>query len=405
MTALTRKIRVLIVDDSMVACRALAETVAADPSLEVAGTAVSGPIALAKLGQDLPDIVMLDVEMPGMDGLQTLGEIKKAWPKLPVIMCSGLTKLGNRVTMQALLSGASDYITKPTGGMREGGAGQNFSRELFAKIKSLCGASGGLPPGSALSSHGAPAHGSPAQGAAASGQQGAQGHFAAAHGASTGSDSWSAVADKGRIAPPDILVIGVSTGGPNALAEFLPRIPADFPVPIAIVQHMPPVFTKSLSASLTKKSAIPILEGTAGAVLEPGKAWLAPGGRHMELLRNLNRVEIIVHEGPAVHSCRPSVDVLFQSAAAAYGSRILALVMTGMGIDGLQGCEAIRKAGGAVFVQDEASSVVWGMPGAVAKAGLANRVLSLDRMADDVLACFAYRRKPRIPPIAPSGDA
>ncbi len=348
------RIKVLIVDDSLLACRILSETVSQDPALEVSGTAVSGPIALAKLTQGLPDIVMLDVEMPGMDGLQVLGEIKKAYPKLPVIMCSGLTKLGNRVTMQALMGGASDYITKPEGNMKVTGDGHAFSRELSQKIKALCAPHS--PPWTPVVMDPAPA---PHPGAA----------------------------------DPDILAIGISTGGPNALAEFIPRLPADFPAPIVIVQHMPPLFTKSLAESLSKKSLIEVREGVAGARLERGTIWIAPGGFHMEALRRKGQVEIAISEGPPVNSCRPSVDILFQSVAEAYGPKVLAAVLTGMGADGLTGCSRIRKAGGRVFVQDEASSVVWGMPGAVAKAGLANKVLPLNDMAAEIISCFYNREK------------
>jgi two-component system chemotaxis response regulator CheB len=184
--------------------------------------------------------------------------------------------------------------------------------------------------------------------------------------------------------PVEVVAIGVSTGGPNALAELLPGIPAGFPVPILIVQHMPPVFTGLLAQRLAAQCRIPVREGTMGALLGPGVAWIAPGDYHMTIERRAAEVRLRTHQGQPENSCRPAVDVLFRSVAQAYGSRSLAVILTGMGQDGLRGCEAIHETGGQVVVQDEASSVVWGMPGAVALAGLAERVLPLSQMAAEI---------------------
>ncbi|HCF30265.1 MAG TPA: chemotaxis response regulator protein-glutamate methylesterase, partial [Cyanobacteria bacterium UBA11049] len=184
----------------------------------------------------------------------------------------------------------------------------------------------------------------------------------------------------------DIVAIGVSTGGPNALAALLSELPAEFPVPIAIVQHMPPMFTKLLAERLASKCEIRVDEAFAGALLEPGRAWIAPGNFHAIVERDGQVVRIGINQEPPENSCRPSVDVLFRSIAQVYGAKALAVVLTGMGQDGLRGCECIREVGGQILVQDRASSVVWGMPGFVANAGLADRVISLDQMAGEIIS-------------------
>ena len=182
----------------------------------------------------------------------------------------------------------------------------------------------------------------------------------------------------------DVIAIGVSTGGPNALAEITAALPRDLPVPIMIVQHMPPMFTKLLADRLNARSGLHILEGTQGAVLEPGLAYVAPGGYHMEVRRRGTRVVVNLNQDAPEHSCRPAADVLFRSVASVYGNRALGVVLTGMGSDGLRGCEQIHEAGGRVLAQDEATSVVWGMPGYVTEAGLAERVLPLEAIATEL---------------------
>jgi two-component system chemotaxis response regulator CheB len=182
-----------------------------------------------------------------------------------------------------------------------------------------------------------------------------------------------------------VLAIGSSTGGPNALAEIVPRLPADFPVPIVLVQHMPPMFTRLLAERLTAQSAIRVQEGVSGAVLQPGQAWIAPGDHHLIVVRDGTQVRLLVHQDPPENSCRPAVDVLLRSVARTYGPNSLTVILTGMGQDGLRGCELLREAGGQILAQDEVTSVVWGMPGYVARAGLADRVLPLNLVADEVL--------------------
>ena len=372
-----RKIRVLIVDDSVIACKILSDTLSLDPGIEVAGTALSGPIALNRLSAIDPDLVMLDLDMPVMDGMQTLLEIKKIRPKLPVIMCSALFAPGNRHAMQALLGGAADWVAKPSAHMNGGSGLDAFAGDLSGKIKSIFGSKtipGLSPPPATIAA--------PTQATAA-----------------------FPVRDFGvkPLGVPEILAIGVSTGGPQALMELLPRLPADFPVPIVIVQHMPPLFTKSLAVSIGGKSRIQVEEGSAGIRLEPGKAWIAPGGFHMQVVKRKGKGghELALNSDEPVNSCRPAVDVLFRSVVEAFGSKVLAVVLTGMGQDGLTGAEAVRRAGGTVFVQDQASSVVWGMPGMIAKAGLADRILPLQDMPLEILAAFSKKppaAKPQSPP-------
>jgi two-component system chemotaxis response regulator CheB len=183
----------------------------------------------------------------------------------------------------------------------------------------------------------------------------------------------------------DVVAIGASTGGPNALADIFSRLPADFPVPIVVVQHMPPMFTRLLADRLSAQFPIRVHEGTSGAVLEPGHAWIAPGDYHMIVVRDTGQVRLLLHQDPPENSCRPAVDVLLRSVAKTFGPHVLAAILTGMGQDGLRGCEAVHAAGGQVLAQDEATSVVWGMPGYVARAGLADRVLPLNLVADEIL--------------------
>lgn len=335
----------LVVDDSAAVRRILMGVLAAEPDIEV-GSASSGAIALTKLAQATPDVVTLDVDMEGMCGLETLRRIRAGWPTLPVIMFSALTQRGAATTIDALLLGASDYVGKPSGAATGEDAVASVRVQLLPRIRALA------------------RHSPPAERPAA-----------------------AAARPRTGAAPVEVVVLGVSTGGPNALLELLPRLPRDLPVPLLIVQHMPPTFTRLLADGLAAKSALRVGEAHDGAPIEPGRAWVAPGGLHMEVTGSaLNGAPCIrVHEGPPENSCRPSVDVLFRSAARAYGAGVLAVVLTGMGQDGLRGCEVVREAGGAVIAQDEATSVVWGMPGFVVRAGLADAVVPIERVADELL--------------------
>jgi two-component system chemotaxis response regulator CheB len=341
-------IRILVVDDSAVIRKVLSETLSGDPALEVVGTASDGRIALAKIPALKPDLVTLDIEMPVMNGLETLAEVRKLYPKLPVIMFSTLTERGAGATLDALALGASDYATKPSNTGSPTVAIERIRVELIPKIKALCGVAATLKLFPLLGSKPA---------------------------LKPRPRSHSGI---------EIVANGTSTGGPNALAAVLPWIPANCPVPIVVVQHMPPIFTRLLAERLDKNSAITVEEGRAGALLEPGIAWIAPGNFHMKVLRTAMDCRLSLYQGPAENSCRPAVDVLFRSVAAAYGAGVLAVVMTGMGADGVLGAREIHEAGGEVIVQDEASSVVWGMPGLVHASGLADAVYPLDRLGIEI---------------------
>ena len=361
------KIRVLIVDDAVVVRRLLSDVLTNDPDLEVAGTAANGRIALSKLPQLNPDLVTLDVEMPEMDGLEALAEMRKSYPKLPIIMFSTLTERGASATLDALALGANDYVTKPANVGSVVAATQSIRDELIPKIKAFCSEVTGVAK------------------AATAVQPSIAGRRAAIPSVT-----------RPQVARPtqrvDIVAIGVSTGGPNALAKLLPGLPANFPVPVVIVQHMPPIFTKYLAQRLAASAKIPVCEGAPGDLLRSSGVWLAPGGYHMVLSRKIAAVHIQTNQDPLENSCRPAADVLFRSVSELYGPRTLAVVLTGMGQDGLRGCKTIREAGGQIIVQDEASSVVWGMPGSVAMAGLADQVLPLEQLAPEIVRRVQFGR-------------
>ncbi|MGA8198431.1 MAG: chemotaxis response regulator protein-glutamate methylesterase [Candidatus Sulfotelmatobacter sp.] len=356
------RIRILVVDDSVVVRKVLCETLAADPDLEVVGSASDGKIGLAKIAQLHPDIITLDVEMPVLNGLETLRELRKLYPKLPVVMFSTLTERGAGATLDALSLGASDYATKPsnTGGPEASIA--TIRAELIPKIKALCSSSvrrfttAIMPPPPVKVRR--PAH--------------------------------------RRI---EIVAIGTSTGGPNALAEVLPRIPRDFPVPIVLVQHMPPIFTRLLAERLNSRSAIAVQEAIDGAMLSPEQAWIAPGNFHMTVKRAGIGTRLHLNQDPPENSCRPAVDVLFRSVAEVYGASVLAVVLTGMGSDGVIGAQHIRERDGEVIVQDEASSIVWGMPGLVYASGHADAVYPLDQMGHEIVRRVLESRSQRAIPI------
>ncbi len=353
-------IRVLIVDDSVVVRLLLSDLLSSDPELEVAGVASDGHSALAKIQASPPDLVTLDVEMPGLDGLKTLAAIRASQPKLPVIMFSALTERAARTTLEALSLGATDYVTKPSDVTSLAAALVQVREQLVPKIKALCARPKPRPRPPA-----APFGVTPATLSVPT--------------SPPVSTSLRAPAALPRVTGEvEAVVIGSSTGGPNALAAFLPRLSRNLAAPILIAQHMPPVFTRQLAARLAALSGLDVREASGGEALTPGSVWIAPGDFHLVVRRDGTNVRLAVHQGPPENSCRPSVDVLFRSAAEVYGGRTLAVVLTGMGQDGLRGCQRIREVGGQVVVQDEASSVVWGMPGFVARAGLANAVVPLD---------------------------
>ena len=349
------KIRILVVDDSVVVRRLVSELLSSDSSLEVVGVAANGRIALEKIPQVNPDVVTLDIDMPEMDGLQTLSLIRRYYPRLPVIILSTFSERGAAVTLDALVLGASDYVTKPANAGSATIAMAQIRNDLVPKIKALCGRT-----------------------------EPNERRFARAQEAARWKSPIHAAAVR-PLKPLEIVAMGVSTGGPNALNEILSTFPTDFPIPVVIVQHMPPVFTQILADRLSSCAYIRVREGVEGGELTPGSVWIAPGNHHMEIAREGNAVRLKLNQDPPQNSCRPAVDVLFRSVALTYGNTALAVVLTGMGQDGLRGCEAIAQAGGQILAQDEASSIVWGMPGFVAKAGLADRVVPLSQIGGEIL--------------------
>jgi two-component system chemotaxis response regulator CheB len=358
------KIRILVVDDSVVIRRLVSDVLSQDSDLHVVGTAPNGRIALDKITQVNPDIVTLDVEMPEMDGLQALAVMRKSHPRLPVIMFSTLTERGASVTLDALSLGASDYVTKPSNVGSTTAGMARVRDELIPRIKALCWRNG-------VREAKAPAPMRTAIG--------------------TTPVPTAATRVNRRV---DIVAIGVSTGGPNALAELMPALPADFPVPMVIVQHMPPIFTRLLAERLSANSSIEVKEAVAGGEIKPGRAWVAPGNYHMLIEKSAENYRIKLNQEPPENSCRPAVDVLFRSVVESHGAGTLAVVLTGMGQDGFRGCERIHEVGGQILVQDEASSVVWGMPGYVAKAGFADQVLPLNQLAAEIVR-RVWERRPK----------
>jgi len=346
-----RRPRVLVVDDSVVVRRLVSKALEAEDEVEVVGGAADGSIALANIERLQPDVVILDVAMPVMDGLEALAAIRQRWPWLPVIMFSTLTTRGAEVTLDALALGASDYVMKPSSADASTAMAE-IRRQLLPRIAAL------LPEVQEAHAHGTLAPRRPAQ------------------------PPRSVRRASGPPCRVDIVAIGVSTGGPTALAELIPALPASLPVPILLVQHMPPMFTKILADRLDHKSAVRVVEGADGARIDPGTVCIAPGDRHMEVA---SRERLRVYDGPHENSCRPSVDPLFRSVATYFGPHTLAIVLTGMGRDGLRGAEDIAIAGGHILVQDEATSVVWGMPGFVSRAGLADAALPLDELPAEIV--------------------
>ncbi len=348
------KIRVLIVDDSVVMRKILSDTMRQDPEIEVVGTASNGLIALQRMAQMAPDLVTLDIEMPELDGISTLKEIRRQYPRTRVIMCSTLTERGASITMTALAAGADDYLAKHAA-TAPGGA-TAFHDQLIPKVKQFFATAPASAP--ALHSHPAPAV-RPAAAAPAS--------------------------PRPRIGQPRAVAIGVSTGGPNALAEIIPMFPGNFPLPILIVQHMPPMFTRLLAERLQSHSALKVVEAKEGMTVTGGTVYIAPGDYHMAVTRKGTETVIRLNQDAMENSCRPAVDVLFRSVGEVYGGATVSAILTGMGQDGLRGVEILRHLGGYVIAQDEASSVVWGMPGFVARAGLADTICDLKAVPGEIM--------------------
>jgi two-component system, chemotaxis family, protein-glutamate methylesterase/glutaminase len=350
-------IRVMVVDDSVVVRKIVTDVLSEDPGIEVVGTAVNGKVAVAKLAQLEPDLVTMDIEMPEMDGIEAVRAIRAGQggagsTRLPIIMFSTLTERGATATLDALSAGANDYVTKPANVGSVAQSMESVREQLIPRIRALTGRPALPAPGRAAAPPPVPPR---------------------------------VPAPRGPRATPAVLVIGSSTGGPEALARVLPQLPATLPVPVLLTQHMPPVFTTQFAQRLDRLSALRVVEAVDGTPLQPGTVHLAPGDRHLVVRATPRGPVTALTQDPPENFCRPAVDPLFRSAVAAYQGAVLAVVLTGMGADGRAGAGEVRAAGGTVLVQDQATSVVWGMPGAISQAGYADEVLPLDRVPEAVL--------------------
>jgi two-component system chemotaxis response regulator CheB len=338
--------------------RLVTQALEQDPMIEVVGTASNGAIGLQRIPQFNPDVITLDIEMPDMNGLEMLRRIRREYPQLRVIMFSTLTERGAAVTLEALTLGADDYVTKVS---NEGSLDRSMARlrdELIPKIKQffrVAGYSAGVAAPAPACISAVPVTG-------------------------------ARPIVQGLKLRPKVVVIGVSTGGPSALGAILPSFPASFPLPILLVQHMPPLFTRLLAERLNATCQLKVEEASEGEPVEAGRIMIAPGDFHMKVASTGGVTRVCLDQSPRQNSCRPAVDALFASVAESYGGAVLAVVLTGMGQDGLHGVKLLKGRGARVLVQDEASSVVWGMPGAVANAGLADRVLALDEVVTEILS-------------------
>jgi two-component system chemotaxis response regulator CheB len=376
-----RKARVMIVDDSVVIRRLLSDVLSADPGIEVAATAANGRLALGKLGTVKPDAIVLDIEMPELDGLGTLREIRKIDRQIPIIMFSTLTARGAASTMEALSLGASDYVTKPANMGSVAESRESARTQLVPRLLALVR----NPTGAPVDPRAARASLPPS--------------LLTPPPAAFGPISLRTTT--GTHTAPKVLVIGCSTGGPEALAKVVAQLPAGLSVPVLVVQHMPPVFTTMFAERLDRTSQLSVTEAKDNVELREGHLYLAPGNFHLEITASSGarpRFATRLTSAAPENFCRPAVDVLFRSAAAAFGPAVLAAVLTGMGTDGKIGSQTIVDAGGQVIVQDRQTSVVWGMPGAVAGAGLAEAVLPLAEIAANLQRRLASGPKPLVQP-------
>jgi len=337
----------MVVDDSVVIRRLVTHALEEDPGMEVVGVAANGRIALGRLPQLNPDVITLDIEMPELDGLGMLRELRRGDRLTPVIMFSTMTERGAAATLEALSLGADDYVTKASNGGSLDVSLANLRGELVPKIRQffeLAQTRAPLPP-----------------------------------------EVRTPVAPVPTRCRRQAVAIGVSTGGPAALAKIVPQFPAAFPLPIFVVQHMPPLFTRLLAERLDTLTPLSVREAVEGEIVQPGHIYVAPGDRHMRAVNSGRGPVIALDQNPPLNSCRPAVDALFNSLADVYGPAVVAAVLTGMGHDGMTGAERLAARGAYIVAQDEASSVVWGMPGAVVGAGVANQILPLENVVPAIL--------------------
>jgi two-component system, chemotaxis family, protein-glutamate methylesterase/glutaminase len=356
--AVADPIRILVVDDSVITRSLICRWLESDGALHVVGTAADGRAAIQMLSRHKVDIILLDIEMPVLDGLSALPELLRTQPSVKIIMASSLTRRNAQITLRALELGAVDYLTKPSGSQVVLD-GSDFRTQMIEKIKIHTGGSSraAIPKSTLIQK-------------------------SAAHVSSSAVRSAPIKRNSSISNSPKIIAIGCSTGGPNALNVFFSTLMNPLPIPIVIVQHMPPIFTDILAQQISRSYTVNCTEARDGEILQPGHIYIAPGDYHMRIKPTRGTHVIALSQDAPVSYCRPAVDPLFMSVAELFGEHALGVILTGMGKDGLRGAEKIREHGGDIFVQDEASSVVWGMPGAVAKAGFASEIAPLDVLAN-----------------------
>ncbi|BAL79019.1 protein-glutamate methylesterase/protein-glutamine glutaminase [Bradyrhizobium cosmicum] len=378
-------LRVMIVDDSVVIRGLISRWVGAEHDMEVAASLRTGLEAVNQIERINPDVAVLDIEMPELDGISALPQLLAKKRDLVIIMASTLTRRNAEISFKALSLGAADYIPKPES-TREASAADIFHHDLIQKIRHL-GArlrrkpAVGSPPLAPASPSPAPAARGPVARPAAPAP--------AVPAPSSGTLSTRPFSSQA----PKVLLIGSSTGGPQALMALVTELgPVIDRVPVLITQHMPPTFTTILAEHLARSSRKPAAEAVDGELVKPGRIYLAPGGKHMRVVRNGADAAIALDDGPAVNFCKPAVDPLFTSAIDIWHGNILSVILTGMGSDGMRGGKDIVAAGGSVIAQDEASSVVWGMPGAAANAGICSAILPLNQIGSKVNRLFAGDR-------------
>ena len=363
--------RVLIADDSALFRRVISETLRSMPEVEIVGSVSTGVSAVQKAKELHPDLITLDMEMPGMNGLEVLDALKSESLNTNVILVSALTLQGGALTLQALAKGAFDFITKPDTGDFE----QNLKlihAELVPRIRALR---------QRLEVRGILRCGGVSQKDILTAPRARQSFPVRPSGALDA----SALSPRTSLAKPEILLIGVSTGGPNALQRLFSTLPSNLGVPIAVVQHMPPLFTHTLAQNISNCSALNACEAADGDLLSANRIYIAPGGRHMQLIPGPNRQKKVqITDDPPENNCRPAVDYLFRSVAKHFPGEALAVILTGMGNDGTIGLRLLKQHGCRVVAQDEASCVVFGMPKAAIEAGVVDTVLPIDEIATHI---------------------
>jgi two-component system chemotaxis response regulator CheB len=366
---ITEKIRVMIVEDSVVYRHSISLILNSDPEIVVISTAPNGKIALKKIGYLNPDVVILDIEMPEMDGIETLRQIKNRYPHVGVIMFSVHTQKGAAKTIEALTLGAFDFVSKP-GGLK---TFESFNANLIkireelvplikackAKIRSFS----------------------------------ENENFTNTIKKKPAPDNINKLSSHNTTLKKEAVAIGVSTGGPDALIEIFPKLPEDIGIPFFVVQHMPPLFTRHLADSLNSKSKIKIVEAQHNEVVTPNKVYIAPGDYHMEVKIRNGEKYIFLQQGPEENSCRPAVDVLFRSIADVFGSKAVGVILTGMGKDGYLGSKIMKSSGAHIIAQNEESCVVFGMPRYVIESGISDEVKSLSEMSNAILSSIGYKEK------------